>query len=132
MQHKQVAIDRTTMAIEPLFNNNAPIYLSLYQVYMMIGTYVFFDSGDGLAVSCILQIMGDQVIVNQFVMKKELANPNLIVAGPITDESVQYMTELFQTSKHETIVSSDVTDISFVFKDTSCATKQNASEKLHR
>eukprot|EP00978_Attheya_sp_CCMP212_P004727 scaffold10364_cov61-Attheya_sp.AAC.3 len=50
--------------------------------------------------------------------RKELAHPNVIVAGPMTDESVKYMTELFQTSKRETIGSSDVTDISFVFKDT--------------
>jgi len=109
-------MDWTTMALEPLFTDNVPFFFSRYRVYVTVGTYVMFDNGNGLSVGRILQITGDQVVVNIFVSKKELAHPNVIVAGPMTDESVKHMTELFQTSKRKTIVSSDVTDISFVFK----------------
>jgi hypothetical protein len=111
-------MDWTTMALEPLFTDNVPFFFSRYRVYVTVGTYVMFDNGNGLSVGRILQITGDQVVVNIFVSKKELDHPNVIVAGPMTDESVKHMTELFQTSRRKTIFSSDVTDLSFVFKDT--------------
>jgi hypothetical protein len=90
-QHKQATINGMTMTLEPLFVNNTLFYLSQYRVYVLIGAYVMFNSGDAIVVRRILDIIGDQVVVNQFVTKKKLPCPNLIVAAPMADESVRYM-----------------------------------------
>eukprot|EP00978_Attheya_sp_CCMP212_P032532 scaffold127501_cov28-Attheya_sp.AAC.1 len=59
-----------------------------------------------------------QIVVNCFVSRTQLADPSMIVAGRVTKESCKYMTELFQTSKRVSIGSSDVVDLAFVFKET--------------
>jgi hypothetical protein len=82
---------------------------------------VYFVDQTSYYVGCILEVLSNshqEIIVNCFVNQAQLANPSLIVAGPIiTKESCKYMTELFQTSERVLIASSDdVTDMAFVFK----------------
>eukprot|EP00978_Attheya_sp_CCMP212_P030833 scaffold114707_cov31-Attheya_sp.AAC.1 len=76
-----------------------------------------YHRGSSSYVGRILEVRGPQVVVNRFVRRQELSNPELIVAGQITSESCRYMTEVFQTSETDLVGSSDVSDISFVFKE---------------
>jgi hypothetical protein len=84
-----------------------------------VGTYVGYDSGESSYVGRILEVTSSQqIVVNCFVNRTQLADPSLIVAGRVTNESCKYMTELFQTSERVSIGSSDVIDLAFVFKET--------------
>eukprot|EP00978_Attheya_sp_CCMP212_P044772 scaffold321948_cov38-Attheya_sp.AAC.1 len=107
------------MALEPLFNNDPPLCLAQYHVYVTVGTYGVYDSGESSYVGRILEVTSSQqIVMNCFVNRTQLADPSLIVAGRVTKESCKYMTELYQTSKRVSIGSSDVIGLAFVFKET--------------
>ena len=107
------------MSLEPVFSNShQPFYFARYRAHVTIGTYVKYHSGSSSYVGRILEVRGPQIVVNRFVRRQKLSHPELIVAGSITSESCRYMTEVFQTSGMDLVGSSDVSDISFVFKET--------------
>ena len=107
------------MSLQPVFSNShQPFYFARYRAHVTIGTYVKYHSGSSSYVGRILEVRGPQIVVNRFVRRQKLSHPELIVAGSITSESCRYMTEVFQTSGMDLVGSSDVSDISFVFKET--------------
>eukprot|EP00978_Attheya_sp_CCMP212_P017751 scaffold47783_cov53-Attheya_sp.AAC.5 len=91
---KEASIYPTTMALEPLFSNDPPLYLARYRVYVTVGTYVVYFSGESSYVGRILEVTrSQQIVVNCFIEHRtQLAHPNLIVAGRVTKESCKYCT----------------------------------------
>jgi hypothetical protein len=105
--------------LEPIFERHQPFYFGRYRAYLTVGSYVIYDNHvETSNVGRIIEVRGSsQIVLNRFDYQKDLANPDLIVAGRITEESCRYMTEVFQTSETVLIGSGDVLDIAFVFKE---------------
>mmetsp|Transcript_24393 Transcript_24393/g.44112 ORF Transcript_24393/g.44112 Transcript_24393/m.44112 type:complete len:435 (-) Transcript_24393:20-1324(-) len=110
-----------TLDLEPAFEDNTLCYIARYHVHVSVGTFVLFDHGESVSLGRILEVVeqsdGRQIVVNPFVKRSELAHPGVIVAGPSMHESCHYMQERIQSFTRQSIMSKDVTDIAFVFKE---------------